>query len=282
MKTTQPMREAQRGLTVSIVVYHPDLAALESTVASLRAAVVRLRETRGTGPVSVVLVDNGGTPASLAFRDDLRRNGIDYRVIEGHGNVGYGRGHNLALHADDRNAYHLVLNPDVILEEDALAVALDFFAAHPDVGLISPRIGDADGNRQYLCRRFPTVLDLFVRGFLPRSLRHLFERRLARYEMRDQINDRDVVWEPAIVSGCFMLFRTDVLRQLGGFDPRYFLYFEDYDLSLRTHDVARVAYVPAARVLHFGGGAGRKGWAHIRMFCRSAFQFFNRFGWRLM
>jgi len=98
--------------------------------------------------------------------------------------------------------------------------------------------------------------------------------------MHDQINDRDVVWDPPIVSGCFMMFRTSVLKQLAGFDPRYFLYFEDYDLSLRTHAVARVAYVPNVRVLHHGGGASRKGSSHIRMFISSAFKFFNRFGWK--
>ena len=98
--------------------------------------------------------------------------------------------------------------------------------------------------------------------------------------MRDVINERDIVWDPPIVSGCFMLFRTDVLKRLSGFDPRYFLYFEDYDLSLRTHNIARVAYVPAVRVLHHGGGAARKGSAHIRMFATSAIKFFIRFGWK--
>jgi GT2 family glycosyltransferase len=115
---------------------------------------------------------------------------------------------------------------------------------------------------------------------LPGSIRKLFAKRLARYEMRDLINDRDVVWDPPIVSGCFMLFRTEVLKRLTGFDPRYFLYFEDYDLSLRTHELARVVYAPAVRVLHHGGGAARKGSAHIRMFAASAFKFFNRFGWK--
>jgi GT2 family glycosyltransferase len=98
--------------------------------------------------------------------------------------------------------------------------------------------------------------------------------------MRDLINDRDIVWDPPIVSGCFMLFRTSVLKKLAGFDARYFLYFEDYDLSLRTHEVARVAYAPAVRVLHHGGGAARKGSAHIRMFVASAYKFFSRFGWK--
>lgn len=77
-----------------------------------------------------------------------------------------------------------------------------------------------------------------------------------------------------------MLFRMYILKILAGFDARYFLYFEDYDLSLRTHDVARVVYAPAVRVLHHGGGASHKGMVHIRMFLASAYKFYNRFGWK--
>ena len=193
--------------------------------------------------------------------------------------TGYREGHNLAIECSN-SRYHLVLNPDIDLAPDALKQALDFFEEHSEAGLITPWIGDEHGQQQFLCRRYPTLLDLFARGFLPARLRRLFARRLARYEMRDRINARDIVWDPPIVSGCFMLFRTSVLKQLGGFDARYFLYFEDYDLSLRAHDVTRVVYAPAVRVLHHGGGAARKGSAHIRMFMASAYKFFNRFGWK--
>ncbi|MXN60964.1 glycosyltransferase [Burkholderia pseudomallei] len=209
----------------------------------------------------------------------LTARGIGCRIITGHGNVGYGRGHNLAI-AEARSRLHLVLNPDIDLEPHTFVTAREFFDAHPDAGLLAPRIADGAGGIQYLCRRYPTVLDLFARGFLPASMRRPLSKRLAHYEMRDVIGDASVVWEPPIVSGCFMLFRTGVLKRLGGFDPRYFLYFEDYDLSLRTHEFARVGYVPAMRVLHHGGGASRKGFAHIRMFAASAYRFFNRFGWR--
>lgn len=231
-------------------------------------------------PVKLYLIDNGGLVAVPTIVEALPSCGIACEIISGHGNVGYGRGHNLAI---DRvtSCVHLVLNPDIDLAPDALATALDILESDPALGLLSPWIGDEAGHQQYLCRRFPSMLDLFVRGFLPAGARRYFVRRLARYEMRDVINDRDVVQDPPIVSGCFMLFRTEVLKKLNGFDPRYFLYFEDYDLSLRTHDVAGVAYVPAVRVIHHGGGASRKGFAHIRMFAASAFKFYNRFGWRL-
>ncbi|WP_185735514.1 glycosyltransferase family 2 protein [Burkholderia sp. Bp9090] len=265
---------------MSIVVYRPNLGQLEGTLTSLLDALERIDAVRPGAATALYLVDNGDGPKSLPAIDALRSHNVCCTHIGGHGNVGYGRGHNLAIE-QAASSYHLILNPDIDLDGDSLVAAFDFLNAHSDVGLVTPQIDDERGDMQYLCRRYPALLDLFTRGFLPQALRRPFRRRLAHYEMRDVINDHDIVWDPPIVSGCFMLFRTEVLKKLGGFDPRYFLYFEDYDLSLRTHDVARVAYVPSVRVIHHGGGASRKGFAHIRMFAASAFKFYNRFGWRL-
>lgn len=279
MKVTGAPYSELIGLSISVVVYQPDLAQLTSTLAGLDTACEALLAARSGLPLALHLVNNGGLPDVSAALERLRAHGVLCSIIEGHGNVGYGQGHNLAIKRSN-SRYHLVLNPDIDLAPDALKQALDFFDAHAEAGLITPWIGDEHGQQQFLCRRYPTLLDLFARGFLPAGLRRLFTLRLAHYEMRDQINARDVVWDPPIVSGCFMLFRTSVLNQLGGFDERYFLYFEDYDLSLRAHDVTRVVYAPAVRVLHHGGGAARKGPAHIRMFMVSAYKFFNRFGWK--
>nr|WP_249173549.1 glycosyltransferase family 2 protein [Burkholderia dolosa] len=268
-------------LSVSVVTYRSDEAMLAQTFLSLLAAYTMLREYRPGLLAHVYLIDNGGDAVKLLeARNKFLGAGVDCTVLTGQGNIGYARGHNLSI-AATQSDYHLILNPDIDMEPDALGRALDFLETHPAVGLLTPRIGDDRGEVQYLCRRFPALFDLLVRGFLPARMRRWYAARLAHYEMRDVINDCNIVWDPPIVSGCFMLFRTEVLKKLGGFDPRYFLYFEDYDLSLRTHDVARVAYVPSVRVIHHGGGASRKGLAHIRMFAASAFKFYNRFGWRL-
>jgi GT2 family glycosyltransferase len=264
-------------LSASVVVYHPDAALLARTLASLAGTASAM--TSSGRSLHLFVVDNGGLPDISESVNLVLRTGISHTLIQGHGNVGYGRGHNLAIERSV-SRYHLILNPDVDIEPDALLKALEFMDAHPDVGLLAPAVVDDAGKLQYLCRQYPTLVDLLLRGFLPAVARRAFASRLARYEMRASINERDTVWDPPIVSGCFMLFRTDVLKRLAGFDARYFLYFEDYDLSLRTHALARVVYAPSVRVLHHGGGAARKGLSHIRMFVASAFKFFNRFGWK--
>ncbi|WP_250452119.1 glycosyltransferase family 2 protein [Caballeronia sp. ATUFL_M2_KS44] len=265
-------------ISVSLVVYRPHRAMLERTLHTLDTALDRFLKSHQATSAPLYLINNG-TDERIDWSQLTNEARLQTNVIEGQGNVGYGRGHNLAIQRTT-SRYHLILNPDIELESDALVEAIAFMDAHPEVGLLSPFILEDDGSQQFLCRRYPTVFDLFIRGFLPRSLRKPFKARLARYEMRDVIDDRNIVWEPPIVSGCFMLFRTEVLKKLNGFDPRYFLYFEDYDLSLRAHDVARVAYVPSVRVLHHGGDAAGKGWTHIKLFIASAYKFFNRFGWK--
>lgn len=268
-------------LTVAIVAYAPDLTLLAQVLEHLGRALRHASQHGGLTGARLTLVDNG--PGS-GWREPLRRvldaaalpAAVD--LLSGHGNVGYGAGHNLALRAGGGDL-HLILNPDVLLEEDALSVGLTFLAAQPEAGLLTPAAWGADGQRQYLCKRYPTVLDLALRGFAPAWLRRWFQTRLDRYELRDR-SDLPVLWDPPIVSGCFMLCRRAALDRVEGFRPEYFLYFEDFDLSLRLAAVTRLVSVPTIRIVHFGGHAAHKGVRHIVLFLRAAVMFFNRHGWR--
>jgi len=220
--------------------------------------------------------DRGGIERALvAWPDEAG----PVEIVAGQGNVGYGRANNLAL-ARVRSDLHLVMNPDVELAQDALVAAAQSLAAHPDVALLAPAVSGDDGQVQYLCKRYPSVWVLFLRGFAPRALRERFAPRLAHYEMRDAIGAEFTPGVP-LASGCFMLVRTAAMRVAGGFDPRYFMYFEDYDLSLRIASQGTVAYEPAVRIVHHGGEAARKGWRHVGWFVRSAWRFFSRHGWKL-
>jgi hypothetical protein len=123
-------------------------------------------------------------------------------------------------------------------------------------------------------------MDLLLRGFLPSAVRNRFQQRLAFYEMQD-LSEQHPTKDIPIISGCFMLFRTRKLQELEGFNPRYFLYFEDFDLSLRASVNGKLAYVPAMRIVHLGGHSARKGWRHISLFARSGIRFYSTWGWRL-
>lgn len=269
-------------LSVSLVTFDPDAALLERTVCSLAAAAARANEAGLLIETRLYLVDNG--PASKAATTSRAAHAWppslgSVEVIAGHGNVGFGRGNNLALAREAGSQFHLVLNPDVEIDPQALVEALAVLRDHPDVGLVAPAVFGAGGERQFLCKRVPTVWVLFLRGFAPQWMRQRHAATLEAYEMRDLIAD-DLVKDIPLASGCFLLARTAHLRAVGGFDPAYFLYFEDYDLSLRVGHRAKIAYAPRARIVHHGGEAARKGLKHVLWFVSSAVRFFSRHGWR--
>lgn len=274
----------QSGVCVSIVTFAPDLVLLERTLSSLARALRHAAEEAGLARRVVVLVDNGPGEDLRSGLLELATRALeparpDAVMLEsGHGNVGYGRGHNLAI-ARCTEEYHLVLNPDVVIERDAITEAVRLMRSHPEVVFITPAARGAGGERQYLCKRYPSVLDLVLRGFAPPFLKRLFATRLARYEMRAETGEA-VVFDVPIASGSFMFLRRTALAAVGGFSDAYFMYFEDFDLSVRLARVARIAYVPAVRITHVGGDAARKGWKHIGMFVRSGITFFSRNGWK--
>lgn len=260
-------------LTVSIVTFNPDFDELKKTLDSLKSASNELAPRL----VSVTIVDNSFIDEVSSF---LRQNypELSIKLIQGHGNIGFGRAHNLAM--GQMGEFHLILNPDVQLASDALKNAISFMQTNENCGLLSPYATWPDGERQYLCKHYPAIFDLILRGFAPKVIRSLFSRRLAKYELQDETQNA-VYWNPPIVSGCFMFFRSSALEKIGAFNDNFFLYFEDFDLSFRSSRIVDTAYAPEVRIIHTGGHASKKGFWHIKVFIRSAFIFYANHGIRL-
>ncbi len=200
------------------------------------------------------------------------------QLITGHGNVGYGRGHNLAID-QAKGEYHLVLNPDVIIDQVAITEGIRYLTNEDEIGLVAPLVRDDKGKSAHLCKRYPTVFALLLRGLGIPSLNRIFSSYLGRYEMSD-LDLNDSYPNIIIVSGCFMLFKMAILREVGGFSNRYFLYFEDFEISIKTSQVSKIVFSPKIKITHFGGKTARKGFKQIFFFIRSAITFFNNNGWR--
>lgn len=273
-------------LTVSIVTHQPDFELLERSFIALARACVAARDAGALGKASLVVIDNSEDGGIVEHLHALCAacfggTGIEPSVIAEQTNVGYGRANNRALR-EPLADYHLVQNPDVELDHDALLNALRWMDAHPEVAALAPAVRDDDGKPEYLCKRYPAVFDLALRAFAPQAVRDLFRARLDRYELRDRIDAaRDQpVFDVPLLSGACMLVRSDAIVATRGFDPAFFLYFEDYDWSIRLARVGRNAFLPTMRIVHHGGGAARKGSRHIRLFATSAARFYGKHGWR--
>ncbi len=274
------------SLQVSIVTFRPDRALLDRTLYRLAQAISVARAGGVIRTVNVALIDNSGDRDNADAVVNIARarfaeTKVQLICLSGHANIGFGAAHNLVLHGSGAD-YHLVLNPDVELDREALATGVRWLDAHPDIGALAPQVFTSDGARDYLCKRYPAVFDLALRGFMPTIGRALFGARMARYEMRDVIDeapDREVIDIPAM-SGAVLLVRRKAIDASGGFDPEFFLYFEDFDWTVRLNRITRTAYVPSVKVIHHGGGAARKGARHIGWFVKSGFRFYRKHGWR--
>jgi len=257
------MKTAAVEASCCIVCYHNPPDQVERLLASV---------TMARPAMLVYLIDNSRTDALRALAG---RAGAVYRHQPD--NPGYARAHNWALNAAAAagSRYHLVLNPDVQMPLDGIGKLLAYMVAHPDVGLVAPRVHYPDGRLQPLCKLLPHPLELAVRRFFP--LLHRSSGRLARYELHG--SGYSQVMDVPALSGCFMLMRVETVLRVGLFDERFFLYFEDVDLSRRVGRVARTVFVPHVAIVHNYGRGSYRNWRLLWHHMVSAARYFNKWGW---
>jgi GT2 family glycosyltransferase len=193
-------------------------------------------------------------------------------------NLGFGAGHNVAMKTSLTEAkYHVVLNPDVHFGPGVIEKLLDFARSRPEIGMLMPKVLNADGTIQYLCKRLPTPSDLILRRFLPALLKPLVKDRLWRYELRDQDYNR-ILSVPAL-SGCFMMINCTALSEVGVFDERYFMYMEDVDLCRRIHEKFKTIYFPEVAIYHAYERGSYRSFRLMMHHIVSALLYFQKWGW---
>lgn len=220
------------------------------------------------------ITDNSPTEALKSSLDDLP---VQYHFYGS--NAGYGRGHNSALSKCSESKYHVIINPDIIISPSTIETLSRYMDENPDIGMVSPRVLNEDGSIQFLNKRYATVFILFARRFIPKAMHSLIQPRLDLYEMKD-VGYEDIC-DVECISGCFMLCRTKVLKSVGGFDDRYFMYFEDFDLSRKIQQSGyRTVYYPHATVTHLWERASHKSLKMTRVFIVNMFRYFDKWGWK--
>ena len=273
------IRHAVPDLAVSVVLFYSPMEQLRALIESLIKAI----NEAALQSVELICVDHSGDgeyakrchALCAAYRDAAA---LHIRLLVPDANAGYGAGHNRAMTEVD-SRYHLILNPDVELATDAVALALGVLAARENIVLLAPTGFSPSGKPEFLAKAYPSVWVLGLRAFAPRWLQRRCSRSLARYEMRDQSHDGPIRPIP-LASGCCMWVRRAAFDQVAGFDQAYFLYFEDYDLSLKMAEQGAIMEHQDIHIIHHGGDASRKGLRHVLWFIMGAARFFRRWGWR--
>lgn len=217
-----------------------------------------LRDLAALRPERCELVLTLNVPEPLPFQPEAF--GLPVRLVANASARGFGANHNAAFRAAS-GEFFAVLNPDLRLPSDPFP-ALMRRLADPSVGIAAPLIEDGHGRIEDSARRVPTPLTIL--GKLVCGRRAL-----------DYAIGSDVVY-PEWAAGMFLVFRRDVFAALGGFDERYFLYYEDVDICCRARLAGyRVAVDPAARAVHLAQRESHRSLGHLRKHLASMARFFG-------
>lgn len=184
---------------------------------------------------------------------------LTIQVIQNPSPLGFGRNHNQAFR-QARGEFFGVLNPDVRIDSDVFALLMAGLNL-PSAGVVAPLVLNESGAIEDSARRFPTPLKILCKLF-------------GRCKGGDYVIGAEPVYADW-VGGMFMLFRRDVYRQMGGFNEKFFLYYEDVDLCARIWlKGLRVALIPQARVTHEARRSSHQHAAFLLMHIRSMARFF--------
>lgn len=220
-----------------------------NTIDMTKKALNDLFASVGNLEMEVFMIDNASRDNSAEV---LRREYPHITLIENQQNVGFGRANNQAL-PFIRGRYVLLLNTDAFVESDTLFKTMQYMEAHPKCGMLGVRLLGRDGTLQPSCRYFPTSWNIFLERT---NLKKFFKHTKLIDDMSwDHNSVRNCDWVP----GCYALIRKEVIDQVGLFDPRYFLYYEEVDHCFAAKRAGwEVAYFPDSTVVHVGGESAKQ------------------------
>ena len=253
-------------LSASIVLYNTKIDELKKVINSYFAY---------KGEKQLFLVDNSPTDKLKDIVEMYPNNDIYY--IFNNENMGYGKAHNIGIKKsiEQELPYHIILNPDIIIEEGTLEKLTSYMEQHPEIGNIMPKIIYPNGELQYLCKLLPSPIDLIFRRFIP--FKKWKDTINKRYELH--AFEYDKIMNIPNLSGCFMFLRTEALKKIGFFDENIFMYLEDIDLNRRIHSQYKTIYYPDATVIHEHQKESYKNKKLLKVHIQSAIYYFNKYGW---
>ncbi|WP_373730661.1 glycosyltransferase family 2 protein [Bacteroides heparinolyticus] len=253
-------------ITASLVLYKSNSDTIRDVIRSFFSDRILNKK--------LLLIDNSPTD-ELRFLQEERPEDIIY--IFNNKNVGFGTAHNIGEREAQRfnPDFHLILNPDVVFGPEVIPSMVKYMEQHRDIGLMVPQVYYPDGKRQHLCKLLPRPWDVFLRRFFP--VKPCITRTNERYELR--FWSYETIEDIPSLSGCFMLVRTDIYNQVGGFDERFFMYAEDLDLCRRIGQISRTVFFPSASITHAYARASYHDARLLKHHMTSLFLYFTKWGW---
>lgn len=249
-------------VTASIVLYKTKIDELLKVVKAYNPDKTKI----------LYLIDN--SPEETVLPDSLTNNeNIIYEFQNS--NKGYGSGHNVAIRKAQniQSIYHFILNPDIIFDSSIINKITAYMDKNPNIGLLMPKVLNTDGSIQYVCKLLPTPTNMFLRGFLSKFASKANER----FELRNTGYNKLI--KVPYISGCFMCFRCTVFNEVGLFDEKIFMNFEDTDISRRVTRCFDTVMYPDVTIIHKWNRESHKSRKMFIQTIKSAIYYFNKYGW---
>ena len=250
-------------ITASIVLYKSRPSEVERLLKCVEESIIE----------KVYVVDNSPTDV---LQEIVSHCSSKAEYLFGQGNVGYGEGNNLGLKKSINSCakYHVILNPDIIFEPDVIVALQHYMDNHVDAGLIKPEQENPGREFNTAAKLLPSPFVTFGRRFFPHSWTECINKR---YEMHGV--DLNVTRNVPNFSGSFLFLRVSTLKDVGLFDSRYFMYFEDFDLVRRFHKISKTIFYPHKTIIHAHGAEHKKSKKLLLAGLIGGIKYYNKWGW---
>lgn len=211
----------------------------------LRECLASIYRTTERISFQIIVIDNASTDGSAEM---VRSEFPSVELIINDARGGYGYSHNKGI-AAARGQFVLIFNEDMVVLPGAFDTMVDKLKSDPTIGVLGCRLLNPDLSLQHSCHRFQNIKTEVFENLCPGSL-----LRGSRFRTEMFGWDHDSEREVDVVMGCCMLIPASILDKVGGFDTRFFVYSEEFDLCKRIRNAGyRVVFTPEAQIIHFGG-----------------------------
>lgn len=236
------------------IVNHNDKNTILKTIKTLYENTKRVN-------LKIYVSDNNSTDGSLEL---IRQSFKDVEIIENKKNIGFGCANNVILDRINSD-YHILVNPDIEISYDVISDMVDFMEENKDVGILTPTVLNFDNTVQYLPKKKPKFI------YLLGGRVKLFKKYRDDFTMANEKIEKPIQID--FCTGCFMFLRTEIFKKVKGFDERYFLYFEDADLTREVQKYAKTIYNPKFYVYHHWHRASGKSIKFLLIHIGSMFKY---------
>lgn len=231
--------------------------------------------TPKVNPFNIYVVDNGSRDNTVRLVKNKAKNFNNIKLIIPDNNRGFGGGNNMVLQYLNSN-YHILVNPDISISDSSqIKKMISYMENNKNIGLLSPKILNVDGTVQKLYKHNPSILDMALRFISPK----IMPKRQLWF-----VHDETGYVKTGLIqhaSGAFMFFRTNVFKDINGFDERYFMYMEDADITRKVNMVSKAFFYPDCYVTHVWARESSSNFRYTLMMLNSMRKYFNKWGWKI-